>query len=133
MKNQFGFTLVELLIAISIIGVLTGILVVVINPGQVQRRTRDGIRSSNVSKLSSAVEAYNASEGVYPSSKSDLQPVYIKNSPDGRPQSDDVYNYGQYTDGACVWVDAESKSGCIKYRTSWGEVREEAACDCTDG
>ena len=32
-----------------------------------------------------------------------------------------------------VWVDAESKSGCIKYRTSWGEVREEAACDCTDG
>lgn len=134
-SNVIGFTLVELLIVVSVIGILTGLMVTVINPTTTSKKARDGIRKSNVAKLAEAVEAYNASEGSYPSSKGNLSPVYVKNDPDGRPQAGDIYNYDKYGSGsaACVWIRMESKSGCLKYRTNWGEVREGMSCDCLDG
>jgi len=67
-KNTYrGFTLVELLIAISLIGILTGVLLAVINPRGIQARARDSQRVSDLAKIKVALENYFADNRVYPS------------------------------------------------------------------
>ncbi|HVZ58755.1 MAG TPA: type II secretion system protein GspG [Patescibacteria group bacterium] len=59
-----GFTLVELLIVISIIGILTALLTA--NFVGVRQRARDAQRKANIRQLQSAVELYRADVGHYP-------------------------------------------------------------------
>jgi prepilin-type N-terminal cleavage/methylation domain-containing protein len=51
-----GFTIIELLVVISVIGILAGIAVITV-PGY-QQRTRDNQRKSDLSQLSAAFHAY---------------------------------------------------------------------------
>lgn len=59
-----GFTLVELLVVMMIIGVLFAILLV--NFKGVKERTRDGQRKSDLRQIQSALELYRADQGAYP-------------------------------------------------------------------
>ena len=61
-----GFTLVELLIAISLIGILTGVLLAVINPRGIQAKARDSQRVSDLAKIKVALENYFADNRAYP-------------------------------------------------------------------
>jgi len=66
-KNTYrGFTLVELLIAVSLIGILTGVLLAVINPRGIQSKARDSQRISDLSKVKVALESYFADNRRYP-------------------------------------------------------------------
>ena len=68
-----GFTLIELLIVIAILGVLAVVVLVAINPVQQLARTRDAGRTSTVSQLGHAMQAYyTAHNGVYPTDFDDL-------------------------------------------------------------
>ena len=61
-----GFTLIELLIVIAILGVLAVVILVAINPQEQLARTRDAGRTSSVTQLGHAMQAYGAShEGNY--------------------------------------------------------------------
>ena len=61
-----GFTLIELLIVIAIIGVLAVVILVAINPQEQLARTRDAGRTSSVTQLGHAFQAYGTShEGDY--------------------------------------------------------------------
>lgn len=61
-----GFTLVELLIVIAILGVLAAILLIAINPVQQLARARDTGRKQAASQLGRANEAYAVNNsGVY--------------------------------------------------------------------
>lgn len=51
MSKQSGFTLVELLIVIVIIGILAGVVIGVLNPIQQQNRAKDGATRSQLDKL----------------------------------------------------------------------------------
>ncbi len=55
--NNKGFTLVELLVVIAVIGVLMGIVVVVLNPAQILIRSRQGICKANVGRVCEASAA----------------------------------------------------------------------------
>jgi prepilin-type N-terminal cleavage/methylation domain len=61
-----GFTLIELLIVIAILGVLAVVILVAINPQEQLARTRDAGRTSTVTQLGHALQAYGTShEGDY--------------------------------------------------------------------
>jgi prepilin-type N-terminal cleavage/methylation domain-containing protein len=66
--DRGGFTLVEILVVISIIVVLFG--VVVTSSAAVQREARDGQRQTDLRKIQGALQQYYTDHGFYPSSVS---------------------------------------------------------------
>lgn len=57
-----GFTLVELLIVVSLLGILAGAVIVVINPNQLQAKGRDAQRKSDIQAVRAALELYAVSQ-----------------------------------------------------------------------
>ena len=86
-----GFTIVELLIVIVVIGILAAITIVAYNG--VQQRARDSVRTSDIQAVQKALALYHADNGAYPSVGTDnigyaistlstaLVPTYIKSLP----------------------------------------------------
>lgn len=65
-RSRIGFTLVELLIAVSILGVLVGAVIVVINPAGVLKRSRDAKCKSDLQLIHTALEFFHQNNTVYP-------------------------------------------------------------------
>lgn len=64
LKQDKGFTLVELLTVISIISILTALLTV--SFVNVSQRSRDGARKSNLKQIQAALETYKFDKDGYP-------------------------------------------------------------------
>lgn len=54
-KTVRGFTLVELLVVIAIIGILAAVVVLIINPLELTRRSRDAARLTDLANLQQAI------------------------------------------------------------------------------
>ena len=67
LKKQLsrGFTIVELLIVIVVIGILAALVIVTYNG--IQQKARDTERKTDINAVASHSEAYNAENGRYPS------------------------------------------------------------------
>src|SRR3989344_5865679 len=65
-NNKKGFTLIEILIVISVIGILASI--VLVNLGGFRSRGRDARRISDLRTIQNALELYYANGGEYPAS-----------------------------------------------------------------
>ncbi|OHA15307.1 MAG: hypothetical protein A3H57_01590 [Candidatus Taylorbacteria bacterium RIFCSPLOWO2_02_FULL_43_11] len=63
-NNKKGFTLVELLIVIAIIGILSG--VVLASMGSARAKARDGRRISDIKQIQLALATYQDANGSYP-------------------------------------------------------------------
>jgi prepilin-type N-terminal cleavage/methylation domain-containing protein len=63
-KTNRGFTIVELLIVIVVIGILAALVVVTYNG--IQQKARDTERKTDVNAIHGQVEAYQAQNGKYP-------------------------------------------------------------------
>lgn len=67
-KTAQGFTLVELLVVIAIIAVLAAVVVLIINPLELTRRSRDAARLTDLSNLQQAINVAvqeSTSSGTY--------------------------------------------------------------------
>lgn len=64
LRNQRGFTIVELLIVIVVIGILA--LLVVTTYGGIQAKARDSQRQSDLAAIQTQVEAFYANNNYYP-------------------------------------------------------------------
>ena len=67
-----GFTLVELLVVIAVVGVLMGIVVAVLNPATFFGRGQDSRRLSDLGQIQTALELDFADQDQYPPSLADL-------------------------------------------------------------
>ena len=71
-KNQKGFTLIELMIVVAIIGILAAVAIPKF--AEMMERSRDGATKGNIGALKSAISIYYGDhEGIYPT---DLTAVY---------------------------------------------------------
>ncbi len=64
--SQVGFTMIELLIVIAILGILAVAVLSAINPVEQINRGRDTGSRSDAEQLLNAVDRYNAFQGYYP-------------------------------------------------------------------
>lgn len=71
-KSGAGFTLVELLIVIAIIGIISTGLVIAINPLTSIQKAQDTKRKSDLSQLQKAIEQYYNDFGEYPAENSEI-------------------------------------------------------------
>jgi prepilin-type N-terminal cleavage/methylation domain-containing protein len=88
-KCSTGFTLVEMLIVIALIGILAAALVEKMDASLAQ--TRDARRKSELIKLQNALTTYYARNGHYP--------ITVGNNWYGEPNSDYVKNGGDWIPG----------------------------------
>jgi len=64
LKRNQGFTLLELLIVIAIIAILSVILVLVLDPSETLKKSRDSQRMSDLSTIKTALGLYSTSTSV---------------------------------------------------------------------
>lgn len=84
MKSDFklgrnGFTLIEVLIVVAIIGILTTILIA--NYNQARENSRDKIRRSELKELQLAIELYKSQYSSYPPDLTALVPTFVASVP----------------------------------------------------
>jgi general secretion pathway protein G len=78
-SKERGFTLIELIVVVTIIGILAGIAV--INVRTAQRKAREGALRENLSQMRKALDNFYADKQHYPSNLEELVPNYIRNIP----------------------------------------------------
>lgn len=116
-----GFTLVELLIVIGIIGLLAAVTISVLNPTSTRNRAADGVARGNLAKVQQGLEAYNTVEDAYPTTLDLSDPLvqtYLSEIPED--------NYSYWSDGTEMGIVVplrDNPSLVYKYRSEWGEIR----------
>lgn len=96
-----GFTLIELVIVIAVIGLLVTVSLSLINPAGQFKKARDIKRKSDLLQIQAALELYRADQNSYPSalpgcgsSISINNIVYLRSRPcDPRNSGQYVYSY----------------------------------------
>ena len=69
-KKAYGFTIVELLIVIVVIGILASMAIV--SYTGIQSRARDTLRQSSIMQVQRLIEVYHANNGEYPKTADDI-------------------------------------------------------------
>ena len=64
MSNKKGFTLIELLVVMGILGILMAVTILVINPAEYLKRSRDTQRINDLGTINSALGIYLANGGT---------------------------------------------------------------------
>lgn len=72
-QKNLGFTIVELLVVITIIGILMALILPAVNAVRIQARTTECI--SNQKQIATAIQTYDAANSYLPASRSQAPPV----------------------------------------------------------
>lgn len=71
MKQQSGFTLIELIVSMGILVILATFLIVTLNPFEQFLKSADAKRKSDLIQIQNALESYYQDAGRYPDSSDD--------------------------------------------------------------
>jgi prepilin-type N-terminal cleavage/methylation domain-containing protein len=123
--NKFGFTLVELLVVVSIIGLLSGMVVISIK--NVKAKARDSQRLSDMSTIVTALNMYHNDNNAYPIfdgyiTNADVLSTALKNAkaltsvPKDPLDSGTYRYYYQSSDGRDFYLEYYLETNSIKER-----------------
>lgn len=65
-NKQKGFTLIELMIVVLIIGILSGVTLGVLNSGGIRQKAKDTQRTADIKRIQTALELYFSDHRGYP-------------------------------------------------------------------
>lgn len=99
LKKQEGFTLVELMVAVVILGILAGIGVQ--QYGRIQRDAKIAAHNANVRIITNAANMYIMMHGEAPESVDDLAPEFLQ---EPVPKPPEGLNYGDGVDSYTLSV-----------------------------
>ncbi len=80
-NKQSGFTIVELLIVIVVIGILAGLVLNTFNG--IQARARDDERKTDINAVQGHLEAYHADNGSYPTTANIADTAWVSSNLQG--------------------------------------------------
>lgn len=130
MQSKRAFTLIELLIVVVIIGILSGVILVVLNPARFNAKARDGQRIRDIEMISQALSQSYADNNVYPGTlNTTVNPTavtgltsYINPVPTDPLTGNPAYCYnpsGQnYSLCACLETMSQDLNGATKCHTN---------------
>ena len=132
-SKDLGFTIVELLIVIVIIGILAAITVVAYNG--IQNRASDSAIQSDLSAMAKKIALFHVDNGRYPNATGELNALGIKATFSAYGTSP-AYNlpYCIASDSSYYAISALSKSGTKYYYSSkTGVVKSYSSSLANDG
>ena len=122
-RQKQGFTLIELIVVVSLVGLLSGVAITVINADSKKKLSEDSVKKTNIRTLAEGIESYRTAEGQYPidTTPASMNP-YVKTWPSG-------YNYvtnavAPYTNFYIYIRSSVNASIFFKYSSLWKEIRE---------
>lgn len=134
--------MIELLIVIALIGILSGVLLTVINPDSQKAIAKDGVRSGTLSSLANTLNVYYASEGVLLTDTNGNGNVLDDNTTtlgkylNSWPHDNDLSGIDDYyyvldtpNNDFCVSVKMGTKDAYFKFTNAGSKVHK----DCTSG
>lgn len=115
-QNQLGFTLLELIVVVTMVGILTAIAVP--NLIQMPRRAEESVLKTNKKAIQKALDQHHADLGYYPESLDALvEEEYLREVPfdpmSGEREWKLVYENGDAETEVAVEVDVETGAGII--------------------
>ncbi len=78
-RSQAGFSLIELIVVVTIIGILAG--VAIINVRHATRKAQEAALKDNLFQLRKAIDNFYADKQRYPNDLNELVPNYVRNIP----------------------------------------------------
>lgn len=107
-----GFTLVELLVVIAVLGILAAATIVAVNPLRNINQAKEANLKSDIAQISHGLQAYYTNNpGIYPP---DLNTLVISREINPLPKQQDGSDYGYQRSSAC------DSTGCSS--VLWGKL-----------
>lgn len=78
-SQQSGFTLIELIVVVTIIGILAGVAIA--NVKYAQRKAREAALKHNLFEMRKAIDDFYADNQRYPNDLNELVPKYLRKIP----------------------------------------------------